>query len=439
MNEYKIYPKQFLSVNMVVDKNRCFVIMPFDEKLNYVYGVIKKQLSSKGFICNRVDEIGGATPIINKILTEMLRSRYIIADLTDCNPNVFYELGIAHSLRTRQAIIIITQDEDVSKSPFDIRHWSILQYDTKNLPLFRVNLNKKIRDCRNFVDFDEYIFGLLKSYAFDGNQIHEFINSSKLINEKKIQLICNILVENTNPTLCDSNELHEIYTYLTTLGDIQNGIFKKISWILKTLVYTTEFVLSKHLDTIKNMFLNRWQKENMIVMNDTDYWELVANICSKIIEKKYKGKEDAIQWMTSYLQNQRMGRIDRVRGKIEDFLMTVKDNDVDKAVLDLIKNGNITARESAIDISGQKPIIESADILLQIISKNESNPYIIRSSINALARMKITSAGPFILEWMENNRDKWGQQAVSASLRKVAEEALNEIDKKSYLQLVNLK
>ena len=174
-------------------------------------------------------------------------------------------------------------------------------------------------------------------------------------------------------------------------------------------------------------------------MNDTDYWELVANICSKIIEKKYKGKEDAIQWMTSYLQNQRMGRIDRVRGKIEDFLMTVKDNDVDKAVLDLIKNGNITARESAIDISGQKPIIESADILLQIISKNESNPYIIRSSINALARMKITSAGPFILEWMENNRDKWGQQAVSASLRKVAEEALNEIDKKSYLQLVNLK
>lgn len=65
------------------------------------------------------------------------------------------------------------------------------------------------------------------------------------------------------------------------------------------------------------MFLNRWQKENMIVMNDTDYWELVANICSKIIEKKYKGKGDAIQWMTSYLQNQRMGRIDRVREKLK--------------------------------------------------------------------------------------------------------------------------
>lgn len=433
------YPRDYIIPNQEIELGTAFVVMPIRPEFDLPLGIITDVCNTLGIKARRADDIARQDFIMSNILDGIAKSEIVIVDITGNNPNVFYELGIAHSLRTRQAIIIITQDEDVSKSPFDIRHWSILQYDTKNLPLFRVNLNKKIRDCRNFVDYDEYIFGLLKSYAFDGNQIHEFINSSKLINEKKIQLICNILVENTNPTLCDSNELHEIYTYLTTLGDIQNGIFKKISWILKTLVYTTEFVLSKHLDTIKNMFLNRWQKENMIVMNDTDYWELVANICSKIIEKKYKGKEEAIQWMTSYLQNQRMGRIDRVRGKIEDFLMTVKDNDVDKAVLDLIKNGNITARESAIDISGQKPIIESADILLQIISKNESNPYIIRSSINALARMKITSAGPFILEWMENNRDKWGQQAVSASLRKVAEEALNEIDKKSYLQLVNLK
>lgn len=433
------YPRDYIIPNQEIELGTAFVVMPIRPEFDLPLGIITDVCNTLGIKARRADDIARQDFIMSNILDGIAKSEIVIVDITGNNPNVFYELGIAHSLRTRQAIIIITQDEDVSKSPFDIRHWSILQYDTKNLPLFRINLNKKIRDCRNFVDYDEYIFGLLKSYAFDGNQIHEFINSSKLINEKKIQLICNILVENTNPTLCDSNELHEIYTYLTTLGDIQNGIFKKISWILKTLVYTTEFVLSKHLDTIKNMFLNRWQKENMIVMNDTDYWELVANICSKIIEKKYKGKEDAIQWMTSYLQNQRMGRIDRVRGKIEDFLMTVKDNDVDKAVLDLIKNGNITARESAIDISGQKPIIESADILLQIISKNESNPYIIRSSINALARMKITSAGPFILEWMENNRDKWGQQAVSASLRKVAEEALNEIDKKSYLQLVNLK
>lgn len=433
------YPRDYIIPNQEIEVGTAFVVMPIRSEFDLPLGIITDVCNTLGIKARRADDIARQDFIMSNILDGIAKSEIVIVDITGNNPNVFYELGIAHSLRTRQAIIIITQDEDVSKSPFDIRHWSILQYDTQNLPLFRANLNKKIRDCRNFVAYDEYLFSLLKSYAFDGNQIHEFISSSKLIDEKKIQLICNILVENINPTLCDSNDLHEIYTYLTTLGDIKNGMLNKISWVLKTLVYTSEFVLSKHLDTIKNRFLSKWQKDNMIVMNDTDYWELVANICSKIIEKKYKGKEDAIQWMTSYLQNQRMGRIDRVRGKIEDFLMTVKDNDIDNAVLDLIKNGNLTARESAIDISGQKPIIKSADILLQIISKNESNPYIVRSSINALTRMKITSAGPFILKWMENNRDKWGQQAVSASLRKVAEEALYEIDKESYLQLVNLK
>ena len=89
MDEYLIYPKQFQRVSIPVEKNRCFVIMPFKDELDYIYGVIKQGLNKAGYICNRVDEIGGATPIINKILTEILQSRYIIADLTDCNPNVF--------------------------------------------------------------------------------------------------------------------------------------------------------------------------------------------------------------------------------------------------------------------------------------------------------------------------------------------------------------
>ena len=433
------YPRDYIIPNQEIEVGTAFVVMPIRQEFDLPLGVITDVCNTLGIKARRADDIARQDFIMSNILDGIAKSEIVIVDITGNNPNVFYELGIAHSLRTRQAIIIITQDEDVSKSPFDIRHWSILQYDTKNLPLFRVNLNKKIRDCRNFVDYDEYIFGLLKSYAFDGNQIHEFINSSKLINEKKIQLICNILVENTNPIQCDGYKLQNLYRKLTSIGDIKDGLFKRITWILKTLVYTSDFVLTKHIDTIKIMFLHKWQKDNMISMDDMDYWELVANICSKIIEKNYDGKIDAVQWMTSYLRNLRMGRIDRVRGKIEDFLMTVKDKDVDHAIIDLIKGDSLTARESAIDISGQKPIFESADILLQIINSQETSPYIIRSSINALARMKIKSAGPFILKWMENNRDKWGQQAVSATLRKVAEEALNELDQDSYTQLINLK
>lgn len=90
MKDYKIYPKQFINDKIPIEKNRCFMLMPFSPEFDYIYGTIKKDLNENGLICNRADEIAGSKPILNKILTEILKSRYIIADLTDYNPNVFY-------------------------------------------------------------------------------------------------------------------------------------------------------------------------------------------------------------------------------------------------------------------------------------------------------------------------------------------------------------
>ena len=92
-----------------------------------------------------------------------------------------------------------------------------------------------------------------------------------------------------------------------------------------------------------------------------------------------------------------------------------------------------------IDICGQKPILGAIDNLLKIIVKNEPDPHIIRSSINALTRMNVTTAGPIILDWMKNNQDKWGTQAVSSSLKSVAEKALSVLDRDSYNQLIIIK
>ncbi len=52
------------------------------------------------------------------------RSRIVIADCTGRNPNVFYEIGIAHTLG--REVILITQNEgDV---PFDLRHLRYVHY-----------------------------------------------------------------------------------------------------------------------------------------------------------------------------------------------------------------------------------------------------------------------------------------------------------------------
>ena len=65
--------------------------------------------------------------IIEDILDNLNRADLVIADLTDKNPNVFYELGVRHALR--HATILISQRlEDI---PFDLRPLAIHVYDWK--------------------------------------------------------------------------------------------------------------------------------------------------------------------------------------------------------------------------------------------------------------------------------------------------------------------
>jgi hypothetical protein len=116
----------FEEVDLWQDKPRSFVIMPFAEKYRSLYETfIKKLLSDLGLETKRADEIFGTNPIIQDILDNIQKSRLIIAFVTESNPNVLYEIGVAHTLK--KDVIILTPD--VNKLPFDIRHLRCIQYD----------------------------------------------------------------------------------------------------------------------------------------------------------------------------------------------------------------------------------------------------------------------------------------------------------------------
>ena len=153
MKDYKIYPRQFINERIPIEKNRCFMLMPFSSEFDYIYGVIKQDLNDNGFICNRADEIAGSKPILNKILMEILKSRYIIADLTNYNPNVFYELGIAHSFKDAQNILMIKQKS--SKIPFDLTHLTYIEYDPSNLRFLTATIRNFIQENKYVSDFHE--------------------------------------------------------------------------------------------------------------------------------------------------------------------------------------------------------------------------------------------------------------------------------------------
>ncbi len=114
--------------DMDLDDTLCFVLMPFQPQFNRLYdNVIEPAVkdSNTGLQALRADEDFSPTPIMEKIWKNIATARVIIADVTGKNPNVFYELGLAHTIG--KSVIIITQrKEDV---PFDIAHIRYFPYD----------------------------------------------------------------------------------------------------------------------------------------------------------------------------------------------------------------------------------------------------------------------------------------------------------------------
>jgi len=103
-----------------------FVIMPFNEKFKPVYDDhIKRVCRNMSLSCKRADDIFSPQVIMENIWSLIYNTKIIICDCTDKNPNVFYELGIAHTIGKN--VILLTQNED--DIPFDIKQLRYIKYD----------------------------------------------------------------------------------------------------------------------------------------------------------------------------------------------------------------------------------------------------------------------------------------------------------------------
>lgn len=98
--------------------------MPFDPHFNAVYIALQETAKSLGMQCKRADDIWENETIIQDVVSLIDCSKVVICDCTGRNPNVFYEIGIAHTLG-RETILITQSDSDV---PFDLRHLRYLKY-----------------------------------------------------------------------------------------------------------------------------------------------------------------------------------------------------------------------------------------------------------------------------------------------------------------------
>lgn len=105
----------------------CFFVMPFSKELNYFYLYLKKHIESNYPLeVERGDTRRLTRPLLQKIMGQIRRSRLVIADITGANPNVLYEVGLAHA--DKKPVLFLTQDPP-EQAPVDLRQFDFIAYE----------------------------------------------------------------------------------------------------------------------------------------------------------------------------------------------------------------------------------------------------------------------------------------------------------------------
>ncbi len=103
----------------------CFFITPLGaegsqvrNRADELQSVIGEVLEEHKLTVTRADDIGEPGMITHQIVRAILQSRMVFADLTGANANVYYELGVAHSLN-RPLVTLIDKARNLT---FDTAH-----------------------------------------------------------------------------------------------------------------------------------------------------------------------------------------------------------------------------------------------------------------------------------------------------------------------------
>ena len=132
------------------ERDLVFVAMPFQgDEMKEVYSALKDECSKLGLRAKRVDENVGSGFIIQEITDLIERAEFIIFDLTNERPNVYYELGYAHGVGNEPLDILLIAREG-TKMHFDIAPLRIRFYRTTEhlRSLVASSLREMIRKTR---------------------------------------------------------------------------------------------------------------------------------------------------------------------------------------------------------------------------------------------------------------------------------------------------
>jgi hypothetical protein len=144
----------FSGRDFLIDPELVFVLMDFAEPYTDIYRtLIKPTVEAEGFRCVRSDDIFRTSAVIEDIWENINKAALVIAEISNTNPNVMYELGICHTIG--KEVMMLTQDG--TSVPFNFRHLRFYQY-SNNIPGsedLKRNIQSILQEIRNRLPIPE--------------------------------------------------------------------------------------------------------------------------------------------------------------------------------------------------------------------------------------------------------------------------------------------
>lgn len=368
---YSIYPKQFNNNHYKLQSDTCFVIMPFCNELNNTYMVIESAADSMNIKCTRADKvITTSEPILNKICTQISKSYFIIVDISNLNPNVFYELGVAHVLRDANKVLIIKEEN--TECPSDIKHihyYSYKKSDLKGLKQIIINFfeeNNILEDLESILAFRE----LLPSNTVD---INEYVIQLSNYIGSYLDILIKILNNKTND--CNNDDVYALI----------NQLFESISKIEKyekLYNYYLELLLFVLLKIQHDINIYRYIVDILQgkYPNIPKTW--ISDLCISMLNNSMCF-DTVFSWIVEQFKASNPASFDLVRYKLEIGIINSKNTTIDSHLIETLKSSNKTLAEHSANLIKERKVYNASSTLLHII-EHESSPYVVRSCIDAL-------------------------------------------------------
>ena len=136
----------------------CFVIQPFDAgRYDKLYrGVYASAIEAAGYKPYRVDKDPSVTVLIDSIESGIRSAIVCLADITEDNPNVWFELGYALA-SNRPVVMVCAENRQGRMFPFDIQHRPIILYKPESPSDFEVLKEAITAKIKAIVKKDEFL------------------------------------------------------------------------------------------------------------------------------------------------------------------------------------------------------------------------------------------------------------------------------------------